>query len=78
MTTERKKEGTLVIYGTGKELTVHQIRFDGSYRSKCTAGDNIVRLRFGFLALFGNADTIVSTLLNVAEPLCMYVCACVV
>lgn len=71
-----KKEGTLVIYGTGKDLTAHQIHFDGSYRSKCTAGDNIVRLRSGFLALFGKADTIVSTLLSVAESVCVCVCVC--
>lgn len=71
-----RKEGTLVIYGTGKDLTAHQIHFDGSYRSKCTAGDNIVRLRSGFLALFGKADTIVSTLLSVAESVCVCVCVC--
>lgn len=76
MTTERKKEGTLVIYCTGKDLTVHQIHFDGSYQSKCSAGDNIVRLRSGFLALFDNADTIVSTLPRAAESVCMSVCVC--
>lgn len=64
MTTERKKEGTLVIYGAGKDLTVHQIRFDGSYQPQCSAGYNIVRVRSGFLALFDNADTVVSTLLS--------------
>lgn len=42
MTTEKKKEQTLVMYGTVKDLTVHQIRFDGSYRSKRSVGENIV------------------------------------
>lgn len=32
-----------------KDLTVHQIRSDGSYLPECSAGDNIVKLRSGFL-----------------------------
>lgn len=50
MTTERgKNKGTLVLYDAGKDLTVHQIRSDGSYLPECSAGDNIVKLRSGFL-----------------------------
>lgn len=71
MTTEKKREGTLVMYGTVKDLTVRQIRFDGSYRSKRSMGENIVRHRSGFWALFDNADTIVSTLLSVAQSVCV-------
>lgn len=53
------------MHGTGRDLTAHQIR------SKCSGGgDNSVRRRSGFLALFDNADTIVNT----AE--CSSVCVC--
>lgn len=67
MTTERKKEETLVMHGTVRDLTAHQIR------SKCSGGggDNTVRRRSGFLALFDNADTIVSTLPSAPRPACV-------
>lgn len=66
MTTEKKKEETLVMHGTVRDLTAHQIR------SKCSSGgDNTVRRRSGFLALFDNADTIVSTLPSAPRSACV-------
>lgn len=53
---------------------MHQIHFDASYQQKCTAEDNIVRLRSGFQALFGNTSIAVSTLSAFVWHVGMRVC----
>lgn len=65
---KKEKEATLVIYGTVKDLTVHQIHFHGSYWCVWDGGGDIVQHPSGFLALFDNEDTIVSTLLSLCVP----------
>lgn len=63
MTTERKKEGARDLYGCGMDSIVHQIHFDGSYRSMLSHSD----LDFWLCSAIQTVSTL-------AEPVCRRAC----